>query len=313
MTSRDSHHRREFLQRGSTALATTAIGAGAVAGRTEDESAAAGSDVPSALHRNVPVLGEYDVVVCGGGPAGCAAAIAAARIGAKTLLVEKYGYLGGATVAQLVSVVLSTNGVDFQGIWHEWAARLVKYRAMAPLTRSPSHFYPNCAWFRSSVDSEGVKRVWEELLEEVGADVLLLAHLCGACVEEGKITGVFYPLRMPRRLAHRQPTGSWSLHFRRLFGPGITPHSANLPVYRPGGWNHGGAQSAGEYHAAGARSAASCHTPGKIPRRGPGLPATPRRCSRHQESRTMTKANSDAFPLDEPGHKRTYDNIYYAG
>jgi NADPH-dependent 2,4-dienoyl-CoA reductase/sulfur reductase-like enzyme len=57
--------------------------------------------------RDVPVTGEYDVVVCGGGPAGCSAAIAAARLGAKTLLIEKDGYLGGATVSQLVCVILA--------------------------------------------------------------------------------------------------------------------------------------------------------------------------------------------------------------
>ena len=88
--------------------------------------------------RDLPVLGEFDVVVCGGGPAGCAAAIAAARHGARTLLVEKNGYLGGAAVAQLVGVVLSTNGMDFQGIWHEWAARLQACRGMSPLFRKPN-------------------------------------------------------------------------------------------------------------------------------------------------------------------------------
>lgn len=140
--------------------------------------------------RDVPVLGCYDVVVCGGGPAGCAAAAAASRLGARTLLVEKYGFVGGAAVAQLVSVVLSTNGVDFQGIWHEWARRLLARRAMAPLIRSRSPFYRDCAWIRSSVDSEGVKRVWDELLREAGAEVLLMAHVCGACVESGAVVGV---------------------------------------------------------------------------------------------------------------------------
>ena len=49
--------------------------------------------------RETPVLGEYDVVVLGGGPAGIAAATAAARGGLITLLVERYGFLGGMGTA----------------------------------------------------------------------------------------------------------------------------------------------------------------------------------------------------------------------
>jgi len=49
--------------------------------------------------RRVPVLGEYDVVVLGGGPAGLAAAAAAARGGQRTLLIERYGFLGGMGTA----------------------------------------------------------------------------------------------------------------------------------------------------------------------------------------------------------------------
>jgi len=49
--------------------------------------------------RHLPVLGEYDVVVIGGGPAGLAAAASAARRGAHTLLVEAYGFLGGMGTA----------------------------------------------------------------------------------------------------------------------------------------------------------------------------------------------------------------------
>ena len=49
--------------------------------------------------RSVPVYGDYEVVVLGGGPAGIAAAATAARLGAKTLLVERYGFLGGMGTA----------------------------------------------------------------------------------------------------------------------------------------------------------------------------------------------------------------------
>lgn len=52
--------------------------------------------------KEVPVVGSYDVVVCGGGPAGLIAAIAAARGGARTALVERYGFLGGMATAGLV-------------------------------------------------------------------------------------------------------------------------------------------------------------------------------------------------------------------
>lgn len=52
--------------------------------------------------KTVPVVGEYDVVVCGGGPAGFIAAISAARMGCRTALVERLGFFGGTATAGLV-------------------------------------------------------------------------------------------------------------------------------------------------------------------------------------------------------------------
>jgi hypothetical protein len=143
--------------------------------------------------REIPVSGEFDVVVCGGGPAGCAAAIAAARHGAKTLLVEKDGYLGGATVSQLVSVILSTNGVDFQGVWHEYARGLRKRGGLRELEGFGS------GQIRGAVDPEMVKFVWDELLAAAGAEQLLHAWGANAIVEDGVCRGVLLETRAGRR------------------------------------------------------------------------------------------------------------------
>ncbi len=74
--------------------------------------------------RTLPVVQETDVIVCGGGPAGIAAAIASARTGAKTTLIEYHGCLGGIWTAGLLS-----NIIDYQnkpGIMKELILRLEK-------------------------------------------------------------------------------------------------------------------------------------------------------------------------------------------
>ncbi|MCD4824245.1 MAG: FAD-dependent oxidoreductase [Phycisphaerae bacterium] len=142
--------------------------------------------------RDVPVLGEYDVVVVGGGPAGCAAAIAAARGGAEVLLVEKGGYLGGATVSQLVCVVLSTNGADFQGIWHEYMRGLKRRGGVGEILMNPG-------LIRSTVDPELVKYVWDELLAEAGVSLLHHVYCAGAIMAGGVIGGIVVETKAGRR------------------------------------------------------------------------------------------------------------------
>lgn len=57
------------------------------------------------MTKDVPVVGDYDVVVCGGGPAGFIAAIAAAREGARTAVIERYGFFGGMATAGFVNPI----------------------------------------------------------------------------------------------------------------------------------------------------------------------------------------------------------------
>jgi flavin-dependent dehydrogenase len=74
-------------------------------------------------------VGRYDVVVCGAGPAGVAAAIAAGRAGARVLLVEPQNALGGVWTSGLLSLIL--DGQNKPGLLQEIRARLREKDGMA--------------------------------------------------------------------------------------------------------------------------------------------------------------------------------------
>jgi len=120
--------------------------------------------------RELPCLGEYDVLVAGGGMAGFGAAVAAARKGCKTLLVERETALGGLATIGLVNIPL-----DFAaGISKEMLARLDEV---------DGH------WHRNS-DPEKHKLILDRMLTESGTDLLLVSHAVDAIVEGGQIKGV---------------------------------------------------------------------------------------------------------------------------
>jgi len=165
--------------------------------------------------KEVPVMGKWDVAVCGGGPAGCAAAIASARNGAETLLIEKDGFSGGAAVSQLVSVILSTNGVDFQGVWHEWIHALRRRNGVSEIRKSPhvisGTVYPEC-----------IKYAWDELLKKAGVKILYHSTVSEVLTEARRIKALFIETSAGRRaiLADRVIDCT---------GDGIVCHKAGVP------------------------------------------------------------------------------------
>lgn len=128
----------------------------------------------------------YDTVVVGGGPAGTVAAIAAARQGAKTLLVEQYGFLGGMLTAGGVGPMMTFHAGETQvvrGIAEEIICRLKE------MSLSPGHM-DDFVGYTSSVtpfDPEGLKYVLETMALEAGVQLLYHTVFTGCSVENGAI------------------------------------------------------------------------------------------------------------------------------
>ncbi len=108
--------------------------------------------------RSLPVAADVDVLVAGGGPAGFGAALAAARQGASTLLVERNAILGGTSTAGGMNV-WNMHPDNMTGIAREVTLRLIDAGAAIAGPRVP-------------FDAETLKHLELSLLEEAGADIL---------------------------------------------------------------------------------------------------------------------------------------------
>jgi hypothetical protein len=133
---------------------------------------------------SVPVLGSCDVLVVGGGSAGSAAAVAAARAGAKTILVERYGFLGGTGAAVLDTFYgfYTPGSVEKKvvgGIPDEVVAGLER---RGVLLKRPNTYGAGAGL---TYDPETLKVVWDELTSDAGVEALFHAYFVDA-LKDGK-------------------------------------------------------------------------------------------------------------------------------
>mgnify|MGYP005840676321 FL=1 len=133
--------------------------------------------------QTLPLDDSWDVIVCGGGPAGCTAAAAAAREGARTLLLETTGCLGGMGTSGLVPA------------WTPFGdGEKIIYRGLAQKVfetcKAQQPHVPKDALNWVPIDAELLKRVYDDLVVEFGAEVRFHHFMARAIAEDGAVRAV---------------------------------------------------------------------------------------------------------------------------
>lgn len=132
---------------------------------------------------DIPLNDLYSVVVIGGGPAGCAAATAAAREGASTLLIESTFMLGGMGTAGLIPAWCPFS--DKEKIIYGGIAKEVFTKSKENM---PHINASDNDWV--AIDSENLKRVYDDMLTRAGVDILFGSTLCRADAENGQVNAI---------------------------------------------------------------------------------------------------------------------------
>lgn len=140
--------------------------------------------------RDTPIIDEVDVLVAGAGPAGIGASIAAARMGARTLLIERYGFVGGNLTQAMVNPMFTFHDRSGRQVIRGVAGGLVD--RLVAMHSSPGHVrdltFDNASM--TPFDPEGMKVILFDMLEEAGVELLLHSVLSDIVVDGSRVTAV---------------------------------------------------------------------------------------------------------------------------
>ncbi|WP_080903627.1 FAD-dependent oxidoreductase [Parabacteroides sp. Marseille-P3160] len=140
--------------------------------------------------KEIPVIATPDVLVVGSGPAGIAASIASARTGAKTMLIERYGFIGGNLTTSMVNPIFTFHDINGRQIIKGIAEELIL--RMREQGSSPGHVtdltFDNASM--TPFDPEGCKVILFNMMEEAKVQLLLHTLVVNTQVEKGRILSV---------------------------------------------------------------------------------------------------------------------------
>ena len=125
--------------------------------------------------KEIPVMGEYDVIVAGSGPSGMAAAVRAGRMGCRVLLIESCGRVGGISTSGLMS---HFTGRCDSPLYREFLQRAADRN---PFDTGKS---------RPQIDPELLTVTYLEMLREAGVELLLYTLVCGVMMEGDRLVGL---------------------------------------------------------------------------------------------------------------------------
>ncbi|WP_320968318.1 FAD-dependent oxidoreductase [Hungatella hathewayi] len=133
-------------------------------------------------------IAAVDVLVCGGGCAGCAVAIGAAKTGASVILLERNSFLGGIASTSMISNVynhyVTRDGrLVMRGIGLEWMERMIKKNAATPNWKYPDG--------RLVHDPEQMKVTFDEMMSDYGVKVLFHTMALYPYKRDNRVTGVY--------------------------------------------------------------------------------------------------------------------------
>ncbi len=147
--------------------------------------------------RDIPTAETYDLVVCGGGPAGCAAAVAARRAGLRVLLVEGQGQLGGTGTSGLVAHWLGGRRPDGQwvvgGLFRQWSERAAAEGVALLPVAEPGQKYTPHGWHLGLAhgvpyDPFAMAAMLDTVMAEEGVEVLLATQAVDVVRQGDRLT-----------------------------------------------------------------------------------------------------------------------------